>query len=176
MPRPRVLKQSKVVPLVFEAELYERLRDLARSRGLSVSAYVRMLVERELGLARQQAQAEGELVSAAEDDPLDPLVEVDVEEFEQQLQRLEGEVAELERAVEQAVKSGHGYGYFSGSQLGELNQLAWRLTERWQSLRRWYYRLKRDLPARRAYTLSGRMASLKKRLNTLLERTRNRRW
>ena len=176
MPRPRVLKQSKVVPLVFEAELYERLRDLARSRGLSVSAYVRMLVERELGLARQQAQAEGELVSAAEDDPLDPLTEVDVEEFEQQLGRLEGEVAELEKAVDQAVKGGLGYGYFAGSQLSELNQLAWKLTERWNTLRRWYYRLRRDLPARRAYRLSSRMASLKKRLNELLEKTRSRRW
>jgi hypothetical protein len=55
---------------------------------------------------------------------------------------------ELEKAVEAAVKGGLGYGYFAGSQLSELNQLAWKHVERWNSLRRWYYRLRRDLPAR----------------------------
>jgi hypothetical protein len=135
-----------------------------------------MLVERELDLARQQTQAEREPGSAAEDDLLDPLTEVDVEEFEEQLGRLEGEVAELERAVEQVVKGGMGYGISTWSQLGELNNMAWRLVERWQSLRRWYYRLRRDLPPRTAYKLSSRMAQLKRRLNTLLERTRARRW
>jgi len=33
-----------VVPIVLESEQYEKLRELARSRRLSVSAYIRQLV------------------------------------------------------------------------------------------------------------------------------------
>jgi len=53
MPRPRVLKQAKIVPLVFEADLYEKLKEAASSKGLSVSAFVRSLVEKELSRGKR---------------------------------------------------------------------------------------------------------------------------
>jgi hypothetical protein len=181
MSRPRILKERGVVMHFYiESSLASMIEEIARRQKKSVSALVReVLVQWLEGEARVQLGlqlAAGREEGSGEDDPLDPLTEVDVEEFEQQLGRLEEEVAKLEEAVEAAVKGGLGYGYFAGSQSYELNNIAWKLTERWNTLRRWYYRLRRDLPARRAYRLSSRMASLKKRLNELLEKTRSRRW
>jgi hypothetical protein len=175
------LQEKGVVIGVHIEYTYARLiEEIARSRGKSVSALLREVLIKWLeGEARSQLGLQVALDpegGSGEDDPgLDPLVEVDVEEFEQQLGRLEEEIGQLESAVDQALRSGYGY-RLAGPQLGELNSLVWRQVERWQSLRRWYWRLKRDLPQGRAYRLSARLAQLKRRLNTLLEKTRHRRW
>jgi len=59
MPRPRVLKEPRTVPIIFEAELYEKLEVVARSRDLSVSALIRMLAEREVRAHQEQTEREG---------------------------------------------------------------------------------------------------------------------
>jgi len=176
MPRKRVFKNRAFVGFILEGEHLELLDSIARREGISRSELCRRVILEWLeGEAKEkygfQLALQG---NPPRDGPPDPLIEVDAEEFEQQLQRLEEEVAQLERAVETATKS--GYGYLAGSQLAELNNMAWKLVEKWQSLRRWYYRLRGDLPRERAFGLSSRMAALKKRLNTLLEKTRARRW
>jgi hypothetical protein len=48
MPRRPILKDSRVVQLVFERELYERLREAATRQGRSVSSLVREAVARYL--------------------------------------------------------------------------------------------------------------------------------
>jgi predicted DNA-binding ribbon-helix-helix protein len=52
------------VTLVLEAEQYEELEKVARARGLSVSALLRSIIERELQSLRQPEQA------AIPEDPL----------------------------------------------------------------------------------------------------------
>ena len=178
MPRKRVFKNRAFVGFILEGEHLELLDSIARREGISRSELCRRVILEWLeGEVKEkygfQLALQG---NPPRDDPPDPLIEVDVEEFEQQLQKLEEEVAQLEKAVDQAVKSGHGYGYFAGSQLSELNNMAWKLVEKWHSMRKWYYRLRGDLPRERALGLSSRMAALKKKLNTLLEKTRSRRW
>ena len=179
MPRPRVLREKGVVIGVHIEYSYAKLiEEIARRQEKSVSSLLREVIvgwlEGEARVRLGLQLAAGQEGGGGEEDPLDPLLEVDVEEFEQQLQRLEREVEELEGAVERALRG--GYGYFSGSPLHELNSLAWKYVERWNALKRWYYRLRRDLPPGRAYKLSSRMAQLKKRLNAVLEKTRTGRW
>jgi plasmid stability protein len=48
MPRKPILKDSRVVQLVFERELYERLREMAARQGRSISSLVRDAVARYL--------------------------------------------------------------------------------------------------------------------------------
>jgi len=180
MPRPRVLREKGVVIGVHIEYSYARLiEEIARRQEKSVSSLLREVIvgwlEGEARVRLGLQLAAGQEGGGGEEDPLDPLIEVDVEEFEQQLARLEGEVGQLEEAVDRALKSGYGYVRGGYAQLSDLNQLAWRHVERWNSLKRWYYRLRRDLPPRTAYRLSSRMAALKRRLNAVLEKTRARR-
>jgi len=48
MPRKRVLERARAVPVVLEAELYEKAVELAKARGLSFSGLVRNLLKKEL--------------------------------------------------------------------------------------------------------------------------------
>jgi len=56
MPRPKVLKEGKVVPIVFDIPLLEATRAVARRKGISVSQLVREAVVMYL---RDQATALG---------------------------------------------------------------------------------------------------------------------
>ena len=44
MPRPRVLEKRFVAPIVFDERLYLQLVEVARVRGMSVSALIREIV------------------------------------------------------------------------------------------------------------------------------------
>jgi predicted DNA-binding protein len=48
MPRRPILKDSRVVQLVFERELYERLKEAAMRQGRSISSLVREAVTKYL--------------------------------------------------------------------------------------------------------------------------------
>jgi len=163
MPRPRVLKNAKVVPIVFEAELYEKLAAAARSRGLSVSAFIRMLVAQELGALQRSEAAALEAQPAA--DPPDPLLELETEELNARLSQLEEGTSQLEESVKRIAALGHGLRPSLAPHAEELARRAWRLLTEWHELKGWFFRLRRDLPRDKAGDLSRRLAQAKRRLN-----------
>jgi len=177
MPRPRVLREAKIVPIVFEAELYRKLEAAARARGLSVSAFIRLLVERELRSMQQPEQVQipadplsPELINNKQaQDPLDPLAQLEIEEFETELSKMETEVSRLEE-VAKAI-AGKGYMVRTGFEphVQELRNRVWNYIEKWNRMKRWHYAMRRSLQLEKVGAHSKRMAELKKRLNTLLE-------
>jgi len=177
MPRPRVLREPRVVPIVFEAELYRKLEAAAKARGLSVSAFIRMIVERELRSMQQPEQVQipsdplsPELINNKQaQDPPDPLAQLEAEEFEGALAKLEGEVAKLEETVKAVAAGGHFVRSGFEPHRQELRERVWNTIEKWNKAKKWYRALRRDLPREKSREYSQRMVELKRRLNALLE-------
>jgi len=59
LPRPPKLRDPVVVPIVFERDVYEKLKSRCRAMGVSVSEYVRNLVEEDLKIERPIAKDGG---------------------------------------------------------------------------------------------------------------------
>jgi len=81
VPRPRVLSDSKVAPIVFERELYLELVKVARAEGVSVSALVRMLVGEYLASKKK-------VPNGGQNPGVDPVIKMDLEDLEEELDRL----------------------------------------------------------------------------------------
>jgi hypothetical protein len=169
MPRPRVLREPRVVPIVFEAELYRKLEAAAKARGLSVSAFVRMLVERELRSMQQPERVQVPADPLSPSDPPDPLLQLEAQEFEAELSKMERRVRELEEVTNAVAGKGHLARTGFEPHRQKLLDRAFKLVEKWHEQKRWFYRLRRDLPREKAAEFSRRMADLKKRLNAMLE-------
>jgi hypothetical protein len=176
MPRPRVLREPRVVPIVFEAELYRKLEAAAKARGLSVSAFIRMLVERELRSMQQPERVQvpadplsPELINSKQtDDPPDPLAQLEVEEFEMELSKMESEVARLEEVVKAVAGKGHMVRTGFEPHVQELRNRVWSYIERWNRMKRWHYAMRRNLSRDKVAEHSRKLALLKRRLNGLL--------
>jgi len=101
VPRPRVLSDSKVVPIVFEREMYLELVKIARSEGVSVSALVRMLIGEYLASKKKAS-------SGSQNPGVDPVVKMDLEDLEEELDRLvetvRGIEVDLQRLGEKAPR------------------------------------------------------------------------
>ena len=168
MPRPRVLREPRVVPIVFEAELYRKLEAAARARGLSVSAFIRMLVERELRSMQQPEQVQIPSDPLSHNDPPDPLMQLEAEEFDAALAKLESETAKLEETVKAVAAGGRLFRTGFEPHRQELRERVWNSIEKWNKMKKWYRALKRDLPRDRASEYSRRLVQVKRRLNGLL--------
>ena len=155
MPRPRQLKHAKVVPVILEAEQYEALRELASRSGLSVSAFIRQLIDRELARLGQAAEGGPQPQPQA-----DPLLQLEVEEFKERLEKLSRSVEALERRL---AAAGH---YYGGAGASALRSQAWRLLDEWSSLCRFY---KSSIP--RSHELSAALVEVKRRINAILRAT-----
>jgi hypothetical protein len=163
-------KETVIMTVSIERELALALKKLARERGVSTSQLVERLIIEALG-SRALEQAKPQIPS----DPLspsegqqDPLLQLEVEEFESKLSRMERRAGELEQVVN-AVAKGHYVRTGFEPHREQLLNRAFKLIKDWHEQRRWLYRLRRDLPRERASEFSRRMAELKKRLNALLE-------
>jgi hypothetical protein len=178
MPRPAKRKQTVIVAVAMEAELVRRLTLLAREYGISRSELIERLILEALGSrALEQAKPQipsdplsPELINNEQaGDPPDPLVQLETEEFEAELSKLEGRVRELEEVVNAVA----GKGYFARTGFEphrqQLVDKAFKLVEKWHEQKRWFYRLRRDLPRERASEFSRRLAQLKRRLNAILK-------
>jgi hypothetical protein len=168
MPRPKVLREPKVVPIVFETELYRKLEAAARARGLSVSAFIRLLVERELRSMQQPEQVQVPPDPLSHNDPPDPLLQLEVEEFETELSKMETEVEKLEGAVK--AVAGKGYMVRTGFEphVQELRNRVWNYIEKWNKMKRWHYAMRRSLPQDKVSVYSQKLALVKRKLNELL--------
>jgi hypothetical protein len=169
MPRPRVLREAKIVPIVFEAELYRKLESAAKARGLSVSAFIRLLVEQELRSMQQPEQVQVPADPLSHNDPPDPLAQLEIEEFETELSKMEAEVSKLEDVVKAVAGKGHMVRTGFEPHVQELRNRVWNYIEKWNKMKRWHYAMRRNLQLEKVGAHSKRLAELKKRLNTLLE-------
>jgi predicted RNase H-like nuclease (RuvC/YqgF family) len=174
MPRPAKRKQTVIVTVAMELELARKLSALAREYGVSRSELIERLIIEALGpraLEPAKPQIPSDPLSpseTAEGGQQDPLLQLEVEEFESKLSRLERKVGELEQVVG-AVAKGHFVRTGFEPHREQLLNRAFKLIKDWHEQRRWLYRLKRDLPREKASEFSRRMADLKKRLNAMLE-------
>jgi hypothetical protein len=170
MPRPAKRKQTVIVAVAMEAELVHKLTLLAREYGISRSELIERLIIEALG-SRVLEQAKPQIPSdpLSHNDPLDPLVQLEVEEFEAELSKLEGKVGKLEEVVNAVAGKGHFVKTGFEPHRQQLLDRTFNLINDWHKLKRWYYRLKRDLPENKVAECSLRIAQLKKRLNRLLE-------
>jgi len=168
VPRERKVGSARLLVLYFDAALYEELRRAAEARGLSMSELVRLLVAE--WLSHQSVSA----ASGAADPPAappDPLLQVEVEDLERGLSKLEADVERLEREVAHAQQLGWGLSSYSSRSLSR-EQAYGRLSiklQRWHSLRRLYTRLSPHIPPADRERLASRLAALKRRLNKLEE-------
>jgi hypothetical protein len=89
------------VPIVFERELYLELVKFARAEGISVSALVRMLVEEYLASKKKAS-------SGSQNPGVDPVIKMDLEDLEEELDRLvetvRGIEVDLQRYGEKAPR------------------------------------------------------------------------
>jgi hypothetical protein len=163
-------KETVIISISIERELALKLKVLAREYGVSTSQLVERLIIEALGpaaLERASIQIPADPLSPS--DPPDPLLQVEVEEFESKLSWLEGKAAKLE----EVVKAVGGKGYFvrTGFEPSrqDLTSQVRSLIGEWHKQKGWFYRLKRDLPRDKITAYSQRLAQLKKRLNAMLE-------
>lgn len=127
MPRRKKLDDALTVTLVLTRQLKARAEAYARSKGMSLSELVRLLLERELAESGAPPAEEPQAVPPREN-PLDAL---ERREFKEALDRLEALVG---RALEAVSGRGVPLGYQASADLPRY----WELRQRWQTLKRWY--------------------------------------
>jgi predicted RNase H-like nuclease (RuvC/YqgF family) len=167
-------KETVIMTVSIERELALTLKRLAREYGISVSQLVERLIIEALG-SRASEPAKPQIPSdplspseAVESGQQDPLLQLEVEEFESKLSRMERKAEELEQVVS-AVAKGHFVRTGFEPHTQALRNRVFSLIDEWHEQKRWFYRLKRDLSREKASEFSRRLAQLKKRLNALLE-------
>jgi len=166
MPRPRKRRETVIITLAIERELALALKELARARGMSLSSLAERLLTESLQQLGHQLTVENPNPPAAEP-PEDPLMKLELEEFDKELEKLEGEVEKLEESARAVA----GYAYGRPALTPHVQQLrneVWKKLDRWHGLRRLYGRLKQELPQSELRARAEKLASLKRRLNDLL--------
>jgi hypothetical protein len=168
------LERPRVVPIVFEERLYEELKRVASSRGMSVSALIREIVLKYLGSTSSVQVSDPPATSRADPPPgVDLVAKMDIEELEEELSEVERAVDSVERALLEASKLQGGLGqvWLKRSRDRLLETLV-RAESALKKLRQKYHCVKRrarssgDLEqlAARMYSLRSRIRELKKGL------------
>ena len=121
MPRPPLLKNTRIVPIVFEAELYEELKREAQRQGKSVSQLIREISA--LYLSKVDSNTKNPHLDNSQ---LDPVVEGDIEDFYI-------EVCKLEKAIEKTTLKYRG----------DISVKLANLQRAYSRLKEEYYKLKR---------------------------------
>jgi hypothetical protein len=163
-------KETVIMTVSIERELALALKRLAHEYGISVSQLVERIIIEALGGSRAQEPAKPQIPSAplSPSEP-DPLAQLEAEEFDAALAKLESEVAKLEETVKAVAAGGHLVRTGFEPHRRELRERVWNGIEKWNRMKKWYHALKRDLPRDKVNIYSKRMAELKKRLNAMLE-------
>lgn len=98
MPRPRILEMGRVYTVYLDNWIGELLKKQAHERGISISALIREIVIEHLGKNKKPSDQPSQ--SAEEDPPgIDPVIRADVEDFEEEVLRLESALTNIESEV-----------------------------------------------------------------------------
>ena len=160
MPRPPKRKETVIMSISIERELVLALKKAAREQGVSVSSLVERILSDALGKEAVTSQVPA-------DPPVDPLEQLEAEEFFSELEKFEREVEELEKVVKAVASKGGGPAL--KPHLDHFRRQTWRKIERWHSLRRLYARCKNAVPPQKRWEGAARLVKTKRTLNALLE-------
>jgi len=169
MPRPAKRKQTVVVAVAMELELARKLTLLAREYGISRSELIERLILEALGshaLESAKPRIPSDPLSPSESP--DPLAQLEAEEFDAALAKLESETAKLEETVKAVAAGGHLVRTGFESHRQELRERVWNAIEKWNKMKKWYRALKRDLPREKTRDYSQRLVQVKRKLNGML--------
>jgi len=164
MPRPPKRRETVIMSISIERELVLALKKAAREQGVSVSSLVERILLDALGKEVGTSQVPADPPSS---DPVDPLEQLEAEEFFSELEKFEREVEELEKVVKAVASRGGGPAL--KPHLDHFRRQAWRKIERWHSLRRLYARCRNALPPQKRVEGATRLVKTKRTLNALLE-------
>jgi polyhydroxyalkanoate synthesis regulator phasin len=168
-----VLEDVKIVPIVFEKRLYLELAEAAKARGTSVSALIRIIVSDYLSRSKQTGEKPNQ--PAKEDPPgIDPVIRADVEDFEEEVSRLESTLTNIESEV---ARNPHLTKPIANPLLESIRQNLMssisNAEDKLKKLRQKYYYLRRvargyeglDKLAAKLYDLRKRIRDLRKQLS-----------
>jgi len=179
LPRPRIVRNPRFIGFEVEAEIYEALRKIAFERRTSISNVARELLvqaARQLGLAGgPPSQAGAEDPPKTKDPPdIDPVIKMDLEDFEEELLKLEATLTSIEGEVARSPyltkpAANPLVDSIKQSLLSSLSIAENKLKE----LRSKYYYLKRiaknheetDKLAEKLYSLRKRIRNVRKQLS-----------
>lgn len=175
MPRPRVLEKRFVAPIVFDEKLYLQLVEVARVRGISISALVRQIVADYLSSMSVNQRGEDPPSQAGPGDPpdIDPIIKMDLEDFEEELAKVDSALSSVEKEL---ARNPHltkpiANPLLQSMRQGLLSKLS-SVEEDLRKLRSKYYSLKRvagdngevEKIAARLYDLRKRIKNARKHL------------
>jgi len=137
MPRPRVLEDRVIVPIVLTSRLKQMSEQAAQAQGVSLSALIRTLLENYL----QQAGSTPPALEQKNDPPTtaNPLMVMDLDAIRDALSAAEKHVEELELTVKPLLT-----GHTLQSRSHILSSYKSQILSRTRSLKNELYRIKRQ--------------------------------
>jgi polyhydroxyalkanoate synthesis regulator phasin len=173
VPRPPILEDAKVVPIVFEKKLYLELKKEASRRGISVSALIRELVLKHLS-STSSVQASGSPTPSTTDPPqgVDPVVQMDIEELAEEIREVEKAVDRVKEQLEKSTGLPRNLleFWFKNNKTKLLDTLV-KAENKLKKLRYKYYSVKRKAgSSSEVGELASRMYALKSKIRELEER------
>jgi len=175
VPRKPLFENRVFVGFVIEKEHAKLIEAIARREGVSKSELCRRIIIDWLQSPETRTKYGLQLIAEAKtgeasvpaDLPVDPLEQLEAEEFFSELEKFEREVEELEKVVKAVASRGGGPAL--KPHLDHFRRQAWRKIERWHSLRRLYARCRNAVPPQKRWEGATRLVETKRTLNALLE-------
>lgn len=159
MPRAKERNLTVIRSFALEKSLVDRLEEEAHKRRISVSRFVEMILIHALSMQIDKhsdcgstSTADTHQPVAVEDPPVDPLVEIDLDEISKSIAKLEDKLRRAQTTVKRKEM---------------------RLTEQslllamWNEIKKKYVRIRRQAPKHRAIEISRKLAELKKIIDKL---------
>jgi predicted nucleic acid-binding Zn-ribbon protein len=155
MPRLKERDITVIRSFALEKSLVDRLEEEAHKRGMSVSKLVEMILMHSLGMqsSGESIQSGRNQQASVEDPPqVDPLVEIDIDEINKSLSKLEDKLrkAETTRNRSELRKTEQAY-----------------LLGMWNDIKKRYMKIRRQIPKQKTIEISKKLAELKKRIDKL---------
>jgi hypothetical protein len=155
VPRLKERNLTVIRSFALEKSLVDRLEEEAHKRGLSVSRLVEMILMHSLGMQSSWEPIQsgrGQQASVEDPPQVDPLVEIDIDEINKSLAKLEDKLkkAETTRSRSELRKTEQAY-----------------LIGMWNDIKKRYMKIRRQAPKQKTMEISKKLAELKKRIDKL---------
>jgi hypothetical protein len=170
MARPKQLNNAKVVPIIFEGDLYEQLKLESSRMSISVSSLVRQIVMHYLNSNISAKEGSPEDPPS---DEMDPLTELDLQSLIQKINSYEKYIEKFAKDKASWIEwINQSKDDFSRKNRQEKYDKWYKkeynyVYEIWYSLRDKFERLRGKIPKAKAREISKKLADLKKKIDNL---------